>query len=70
MNQDTKFLYTTPLINFFNLTPQNDPFLMFPSKSSYESEQSNKKILLYISKGILNRIRTSEIVLIEETVQS
>ena len=32
MNKDTKFLSKSPLMNYFNFSAKNDPFLMFPSK--------------------------------------
>lgn len=65
MKNDTRDLINTPLNAFFNFSSKSDPFLVYPSK---EITDGNKTIL-YISKNLINRIRASELVILEEGVQ-
>lgn len=53
MKNDTRDLGETPLGKSFTFSSKSDPFLVYPSK---ETEQRSK-IVLYISKNLINRIR-------------
>jgi len=54
MKNDTRDLCDSPLAKFFNFSAKSDPFLVYPSK---EIEQPTEKLVLYISKNLINRIR-------------
>ena len=54
MKNDTRDLIETPLNNYFNFSAKSDPFLVYPSK---ELDQHTDKIVLYVSKNLINRIR-------------
>lgn len=54
MKNDTRDLIETPLAKYFNFSAKSDPFLVFPSK---ETGPSSDKLVLYISKNLINRIR-------------
>ena len=61
---DTQFLIKSPLSEFFNFSSKVDPFLMEPSKGF--NEQGSSKIVLFISKRLIARVKSSEGVLQEE----
>jgi len=65
MKNDTRELVESPLAKFFNFSSKSDPFLVYPSK---ELQQTDDKIVLYISKNLINRIRACELVILEESV--
>jgi len=65
MKNDTRDLGETCLAKFFNFSSKSDPFLVYPSK---EVNQNGEKIILYISKNLINRIRACELVILEESV--
>ena len=65
MKNDTKDIIDTPLAKYFNFSSKSDPFLVYPSK---EMEHADDKIILYISKNLINRIRACELVILEESV--
>jgi len=65
MKNDTKDIIETPLAKYFNFSSKSDPFLVYPSK---EMEHADDKIILYISKNLINRIRACELVILEESV--
>jgi len=54
MKNDTRDLCESSLSRYFNFSAKSDPFLVYPSK---ELENPNGKLVLYISKNLINRIR-------------
>jgi len=65
MKNDTRDLCESSLSRYFNFSAKSDPFLVYPSK---ELENPNEKLVLYISKNLINRIRACELVILEESV--
>jgi hypothetical protein len=67
MKKDIQFLKTSKFCNHFNFSPNSDPFLVYTSKN-IEYKKFGKKIVLNISSNLIKRIRASELIILEETV--
>lgn len=67
MIKDLEFLHYSHLGNFFNFSTKNDPFL---TNLTHEDLQpiSPERIIQYISKTLMNRIKICEGILLEEVM--
>jgi len=65
MIKDLDFLFYSNLELFFNFSMKSDPFL---TTLTHEDSQSTGKIIQYISKTLLNRIKVCEGILLEEVL--
>ena len=68
MIRDLEFLYYSNVGNFFNFANKNDPFLTNLTHEESQQQQAGipGKIIQYISKPLLNRIKICEGILMEE----